>query len=231
MAKKKTVIKIVIDILMTFALLLLMGYQFWGEAVHEWVGAVMFVLFLLHHALNRNWYKNMAKGAYTPLRIFGLIIDILLFAVMVIMIYSGLVISKTVFAFLPIDGGLALARRLHILGSYWGFLLMSLHIGIHWKMILGFFRKAMNLKPKAKHINIAFSAAGVLTAGYGIFAFIKREFSTYLFLKSEFVFMDYTEPKILFYIDYLAIMGLFILIAHYLSKLCMGYAQHHRGKD
>lgn len=37
--KPKLKIKCGIDILMTFALLFLMSYQFWGEQAHEWAGA------------------------------------------------------------------------------------------------------------------------------------------------------------------------------------------------
>lgn len=216
--KQKAAFKIGIDIVMTLFLLLLIGYQFWGEFVHEWIGVGMVLLFILHHALNRNWYKTIAKGKYTPFRILEVVIDLLLFADMLVLIYSGIIISKTVFAFLPVNGGLALARRLHILGSYWGFLLMSFHIGTHWNMLWGLFRKAINGK-RQKPATIILPAAGFLTALYGVFAFVKRDFSTYLFLKSEFVFMDYAEPKILFYIDHLAIMGLCIFIA-YCFKVC-----------
>lgn len=62
------ILKIVLDVLMTLALLFLMGYQFWGEAPHEWVGAGMFVLFLIHHLLNGSWHKNLLHGKYTPMR-------------------------------------------------------------------------------------------------------------------------------------------------------------------
>lgn len=31
---------------------------------------------------------------------------------------------------------MALARRFHILGSYWGFLLMNVHLGLHWNMVI-----------------------------------------------------------------------------------------------
>lgn len=31
-------LKRIVDVLMTTALLILMGYQFWGEKAHEWVG-------------------------------------------------------------------------------------------------------------------------------------------------------------------------------------------------
>ena len=57
---------------------------------------------------------------------------------------------------------------------------------------------------------------------YGLFVFIKRDLLTYMFLQTEFVFLDYEEPKILFYLDYLAMMGLFIYIAHYGSKIVTG---------
>lgn len=40
-----------------------------------------------------------------------------------------------------------------------------------------------------------------------------------MFLKSEFVFLDYEESKILFYLDYFAVMGLCVFIAYYFSKL------------
>ncbi len=33
--KPKAICKILIDVLMTLALLFLMGYQFWGEVAHE----------------------------------------------------------------------------------------------------------------------------------------------------------------------------------------------------
>ena len=48
--KPKAICKICIDILMTPALLFLMGYQFWGDAAHEWAGAGMSFARLLHMA-------------------------------------------------------------------------------------------------------------------------------------------------------------------------------------
>lgn len=58
----------------------------------------------------------------------------------------------------------------------------------------------------------------ILIAAYGVYAFIKREIISYLFLTVEFVFFDFEEPIHLFLIDYVAIMGLFILVAHYIMK-------------
>ena len=217
--KPKTIIKLAVDVLMTLALLFLIGYHFWGEILHEWVGAGMFLLFIAHHILNGHWYKTLFKGKYNVLRILTLCTTSLVLVSMLAQMYSGILMSRYVFDFLPFNGGMSLARRLHILGAYWGFLLMSLHLGLHWNMILGMFRKAAGIKSKAKSRSIIAFVVGLVIAAYGLWAFIGRDFSTYLFLKSEFVFLDYSEAKILFYIDYLALMGLCIFIAHYSTKL------------
>ena len=216
--KPKMVVKLCADIMMTLALLFLMGYQFWGEAAHEWIGAGMFVLFILHHILNLNWHKRILKGKYPAMRTVTLCVDILVFLAMLALMYSGIVMSRHVFAFLPIENGMATARRLHILGSYWGFLLMSLHLGLHWNMILGIIKKQVKLKPSNARSTALFLASAVIAA-YGVYVFIRRNFATYLFLQSEFVFLDYNESRLLFYFEYLSLMELCIFIAHYISKL------------
>ena len=124
------------------------------------------------------------------------------------------------FDFLPIETGLALARWLHILGAYWGIVLMSLHLGLHWSIILAIIRKKLNIKNMSKVLTSVWSGAGFWVAVYGLYVFIKRDFLTYMFLKSEFVFLDYSEPALFFYLDYVALIGLCIFIAHYVSKLC-----------
>lgn len=217
--KPKTIIKLAVDVLMTLALLFLMGYHLWGKALHEWVGAGMLLLFIVHHILNGHWHKNLFKGKYSMLRIITLCVDLLVLLAMFAQMYSGIVMSRYVFDFLPSIGGMSLARRLHILGAYWGYLLMSLHLGLHWNMILGMLRKTARIKSSSKVRSMTAFIVGLIIAGCGVWAFIGRDFPTYLFLKSEFVFLDYSEPKILFYIDYLALMGLCIFIAHYSTKL------------
>lgn len=215
----KAVGKFVVDVMMTLALLLTMGYQFWGEAPHEWIGAGMFVLFIVHHILNGHWHKSICKGKYHTLRIVMLCVDFLVLVSMILQMYSAMVISRHLFHFLPFRGGMSLARRLHILGAYWGFLLMSLHLGLHWNMILAMVRKTAKINCSFKIRRAVMFLAGFVIASYGVWAFIRRDFFTYLFLKSEFVFLDYSEPKILFYIDYFALMGCCIFIAHYSTKI------------
>ena len=60
--------------------------------------------------------------------------------------------------------------------------------------------------------------AGFLIAGYGIYAFLKREIGSYMFLKIQFAFFDYNEPMFIFLLDYIAVMGLFVFVGHYIAQ-------------
>lgn len=90
---------------------------------------------------------------------------------------------------------------------------MALHLGFHWNMMLGM--AARDIKNKSGAFTIILRVLTVLTAGYGIYAMIHRNFIDYLFLKNRFVFFDQSEPVICFLLDYVAIMGLFVIIGHY----------------
>lgn len=217
--KPKAIIKLVVDIIMTMDLLFLMGYHLWGEAPHELAGAAMLALFITHHILNLHWHKSLFKGKYNAMRILTLVVDILVLASMLIQMYSGIVMSRHMFAFFRFNGSMAMARRLHILGAYWGFILMSLHLGLHWNTILGITRKTAGINGSKKIRSIITFIAGLAVAGYGVAVFINRDFPANMILKNEFVFLDYNESKLMFYIDYLALMGFCIFVAHYGAKL------------
>ena len=217
--KPKAILKIVVDALMTLGLLFLMGYQFWGDAAHEWAGAEMFLLFIVHHILNGNWYKSLFQGKYAPSRIFQLVVDVLVFLAMIGLMVSGIMLSNHVFAFLNIRGGMSFAHLLHMAASHWGFVLMALHLGLHWGMFLGMARKALKLRHPSRVRKVLLPILGAGIAVYGFTVFIRRNLLTYMLLQTEFVFLDFSEPIPLFYLDYLAMTGTFIFLAYYISML------------
>lgn len=209
-----------VDLLMTAILLFLMGYQFWGDVAHEWAGALMVALFILHQIANRRWYSGLAKGSWTPYRAFLLLVDGLVFLSMVGLAVSGVLLSNHVFTFVDLPGSLGFARLLHMASAYWGFILMALHLGCHWHLVLSAGRRVLgkHLEPHASD-SILLTLAGLVVALYGCFAFVSRDLQTYLFLQSHFVFLDFLEPKLLFYFDYVMMMGTFIFSGHALSSL------------
>ncbi|MCM1194253.1 MAG: DUF4405 domain-containing protein [Acetatifactor muris] len=217
--KRRGKMRMVIDLAMTVLLPLLMAYEMIGSAVHEWLGMAMFLLFVLHHALNFQWHKSLFKGRYTAFRIFGTAIDCLLLLLMIGLMGSGLVLSRHVFAFLPVTGGRAAARLVHLFASYWAFALMSLHAGFHGSMIMGMIRNVTKTSGQSAIRTIVLRSMAVIVALYGGYAFVERQMVEYMFLRNQFVFFDFDEPILFFLMDYVAMMGLFAIAGYYLSKL------------
>ncbi len=209
-------IKIAVDAAMSVSMLLLMAYGLVGEVAHEWIGMGMFVLFVVHHALNKRWIMALLHGRYTPLRIVQTVLAGLITLCMILSMASGIVLSRHVFALLPQHGGYEVAGKLHILSAFWGFVLMSLHLGMHCSMLLNIASK--HLQPnKIRTWMLRF--AEYLLASYGAFAFARRDVGLYLLLKSHFVFVDYSESVIWFLVDYLSVMALFVLFGYVMSML------------
>ena len=217
--KPKAAVKALLDALMLLALLFLMGYQFWGDVAHEWAGVGMFLLFILHHLLNRQWHQNLFRGRFTPSRVLLLTFDLLLFLDMLGLMASGVLLSNHVFAFLDLHGGVGFARLLHMAASHWGFVLMALHLGLHWGMFVGLAGKALRLRQPSRLRRVLLPIVSGGVAAYGLTVFIRRDLSTYLLVRTQFVFLDFGEPVPLFYLDYLAMLGMFVFLAHYGMKL------------
>lgn len=196
---------------MTVLLLLMMAYGKVGEAAHEYLGIGIFVLFVLHHVLNRRWCRNLFRGSYTPFRVLQTLL-----AAMAGSMVSGVILSRHAFAFLHIRGGHAAARMIHMLSAYWGYVFLALHLGVHWCMLAGMAKRLV--KNPCAFVRWLLRAGALLIAVYGVFAFVRRDIGTYLFLKSHFVFFDYEEPLALFLLDYTAVMGLFVYVGCYLSE-------------
>ena len=193
---------------MVLLLPLLMAYSLIGEAFHEVAGTLMLVLFILHHWMNRTWWKNLFKGQYLPQRVFQTVLNLLLLVFMIVQPLCGILMSKHLYTFLPTDGGSSVARVVHLPLANWGFVLMSLHAGTHLGSML----------PKGRKNAVVLGCLGAV-ALYGVYAFVKRQIPTYMFLKLSFVFFDYSEPRVFFFADYFAVMILFAMLGYEIMKL------------
>lgn len=222
--------KITIDILLTVLLPVLMAYGLTGQKVHEWIGAVMFAAFIIHNVLNANWYLNLFRGKYTPQRILQTAINLMVFSSMIGLMISGIIMSRYVFSFLPISGSVSFARELHMLSAYWGFVLMSLHLGMHGNMIKGMANKSDGIKSCSRPYKVALPLIAIISAAYGLYAFIKNDIASYMLLKNMFVFFDPNQPTILFFAEYLAMMMLFACVAYYFSMLLQIYTRKKQRK-
>lgn len=216
--KPKMKIKMGIDVSMTVLLLLLMAYQIAGQELHEWLGVGMLAPFLLHNILNIRWYGNLFKGKYTLLRVMQVTVNISVLASMLCLGFSGIVMSRHVFAELSIHGPMATARTMHLAASYWGFVLMSIHLGFHWSMVLGMFRRLWGRKKTPAAFVWLIRFIVIFIAGYGAYCFHKENIVSYMFLKQEFVFFDFEQSAVSVFAEYIAMMGLWVFISFYAVK-------------
>lgn len=217
--KRKTILRHSTDLTMTVLLLVLMAYSVTGQEVHEWMGIGILALFLLHHGLNAAWFRTLVKGRYTPLRALQTIFVVLLFASVTAQVVSGLAMARYALPFLNIPVSTSTARLMHLACGYWSFLLMGLHLGLHWSVFLGLGRKLRGgrpLPPAGRWILRILTGAAAI---WGAVGFAQQNIIDYLFLRTEFVFFDYEKSLLLTIGELAAMMVLWTLTGYLLQRL------------
>jgi len=133
--------KFVLNILLLVVMLLLMDPRsFYGLGFHEWAGLIIGLFFILHKALNWGWIKKVTVCFFksSPRRArLNYALDVLLLAGMILMILSGIAISKTIdFSWLKLGGSRMFWRPMHTSSSFITLALFAIHLGLHWKWVL-----------------------------------------------------------------------------------------------
>ena len=206
-------LRMIIDILMVVLLPLLMAYSLIGEKLHEILGISIFALFIAHHIINRKWWTSLFKGKYNSVRILNTVVNIFLAIFMILQPISGILMSKYILKNVMISGTASTMRKIHMTLAYWGFIMLSFHLGLHIKAMSAKISKYMN-----KAVRVIIAVLFLLIAAYGVYAFKKRGLGDYLMMKVMFAFFDYKESKVRFLLDYAAIMVLFGELAYLIQS-------------
>lgn len=187
----------VIDILMMIVLLLVMAYPFTGQSIHIVLGIMMVVCFIIHHYLNRKWYMSLFKGKMTPIKALFIGINSLLLICVLAIALSGLTLA----GYIPLMS-YYLARKIHLVCSYWSYLLMGLHVGLHVRV---------NQLIKNKIVIYVLLILGVIL-------FIKNQFIVYLFHLSDFLYVSDQMNIVLYIVEYFIIFILFVILMNEIIK-------------
>ncbi|MDR2302184.1 MAG: hypothetical protein LBF38_09115 [Deltaproteobacteria bacterium] len=188
-------LKISIDLVLIALLVGQMPYVLVGEKIHEWLGALFFILVCVHVQLNRGAQKAIYRRFWsTPLRFLNCLIITLAGVFFFALIFSAPFISKYFFVFLPISGGAALARWVHLLSAYWGFIFFCLHLGLNLERGFGLARLASASPGASKTLTVSALIVTLLFVPVGLKAFITNDIPAYLFLRQQFPFFDFELP-------------------------------------
>jgi len=200
-------VKLALDLVMYLLFLLLMGKHLTSAAFHEWSGVGLFVCFILHNILNYKWYKALFKGKYTVLRSVQTAVNILLILAVLGCLISSLMISGVVFSSIRLPN-IELSRGLHMLCTAWGFVLMSVHLGLHIRI------------PKTiKTLRVILYAIALTIAIYGTFVFAERKLWEELFLLAEYKWFDYDKTVLLYLLESFAVSMSFATLTLVIKRL------------
>ena len=138
--------KLVLDILAALLTVVLLSTALTGLALHEWLGIVIVVVIIVHMLLSWQWIASITQRLFQDipgLTRLSYILDLLLFAAMILAIYTGLMISRVAIPALGLSGTAPsfLWRGLHSLSSNSLLLLVGLHLAISWNWIVKTIRK------------------------------------------------------------------------------------------
>jgi hypothetical protein len=111
-----------------------------GIAIHEWLSIALALVICVHAALSLDWIVATAKRLFAKARAaskLNLVVDSVLFVSFIVVMLSGLLISRVVLGFFGIHavaGGVW--RVLHTLSADVALWTLALHFALHWSWIV-----------------------------------------------------------------------------------------------
>ena len=150
----------IVDSVIFLGFLLVLAPHFTGMAVHEWLGISLAAGVMTHLLLHWQWLvevtKRFLRSAQWSARV-NYIVNALLFIDVVIILFSGLLISESALPLLGIQlaaGGIW--KTLHVTSANLFMLLMGLHVALHWQWIVNMIKRVL---PASRHDQKLASAA------------------------------------------------------------------------
>lgn len=213
--------KLALDLVMAILVVLSFAYPLTGNTMHELIGFVVLGFFLIHNvAINSRWYTTLFKGKYNTKRITSITINVLVLLVTVTLIISGLINSRLIGEMLGIKEDV-LPREIHTTSAYWFLVLMSIHLGMHWRMVMAEMRKMFGVSGGGNLRPILLRCAAASIAAYGIKASLERDLYAKLIAYFSFDFWN-TDGSVLavviYLVQYLSIIGVYTCLTHYVLK-------------
>ena len=195
--------------------LLLFGLAYWwlGNAAHEWAGTGMFLLVIVHNVFNRRWYGTVGRQARESRGRVNVAVTFALILVMSALLVTSVVISKTVFAFLPIDGGFTV-QQIHTLVGYWALVIVSVHLGLRWPVIMATTRNAVGITRDSKLRTAVLRAVVAVVASLGVWSSFELGVGSKLSMRMTLDWWDFEESVAGFFLHGLSVAGLYIFLAH-----------------
>jgi len=138
----KNKVNLWLDILLALAFVVDLEFRFTGLTIHEWLGVVLGIVFIIHIILHWSWIVSITKTFFRKLwhdSRLNYVLNWLLFIDMALIIVTGIGISRTLG--LNLSLGQQVMRnfeQLHRLGANFSLMIVGFHVALHWKWMAQF---------------------------------------------------------------------------------------------
>jgi len=210
--------KLALDGVMLALIMADFAFTLTGSTVHELLGLGLLGLVVLHGGWNGSWFAGLRKGRYRGTRIATVVINGLLLIAAVLMMVSGVVNSELLFRMTGVEFDL-MPRALHNASAHWFLVLIAIHLGLHWKLVMNEAQRLCGLPAFSQQQRRVLSALAILVSLFGVYASLDRSLYARMIAYYSFGDWDFAGSLAGFFMQYLAIVGLHACIAHYALRL------------
>jgi hypothetical protein len=207
-------IRLVLDFVAAGLLLAALAYNWMGNLVHEIIGTAMFLLLIGHNLFNRRWYGTVLKGKPEARQVITKTINLSLLVSMLTLLVTSVIISQAVFSFLPFTSTVS-ARQLHTMAGYLALLIVAVHLGLHWTMIMGVVRRLCGITEESQTRVFILRLLSLAIAAFGAQSLIVVNVSSKILMQFSMEFWDFDSATMAFFLHHAAIVGLGTVIGHY----------------
>ena len=203
--------RLTLDFLAVSLLLAAYAYNSLGNAIHEVIGTIMFALLIAHNIFNRRWYGTITKRRREARSSISKAINLSLLVAMLSLLITSVIISQTVFSFLSVGTSFT-ARQAHTVAAYGALLIVALHLGLQWSMIMGLIRNRLAIKTSNRLRVWVLRGLALCIAAYGAHSLQALDVVSKLSMQvpTGFSIFQISTPALL--LHHLAIVGLGICV-------------------
>ena len=150
----QNIVNLVVDLTIFLIFLVVEAPKFSGVPVHEWLGIAIGAGVITHVLLHWSWIIEISKRFFGKAQIIArvnYVLNLLLFITITTIIFTGLMISKTVMPLL----GIPVAQNgmwhgLHTTASNLFILLVALHVALHWQWFVNVLRRSRGTSERVR---------------------------------------------------------------------------------
>lgn len=195
-------------------MLLALPYYWQDNVFHEVAGTGMLVLVVVHNLFNRRWYAGLGRRPLDARSVVNRAVVLCLASIMLTLLVTSVMVSNTLCATLALDSSFR-AKQLHALAAYWGLIIVAVHVGMRWTMLMGIARGVVGIKYANSARTWGLRLAAMAIAIQGIRSSFVLNIGAKLFLQPLPDWWDFGESSAGFFLHCFAVAGLYAAVSYY----------------